>query len=232
MEDKICNAIDSILHRMHAGDVTGGNLIITGDTKSGKTFLSVEIIKAITEAMGGGSGKVAKVQAEALNGKNIEKVFEKIGDSDLIVENIGYLDDDTLSDLFNNMEAGNAEGMVVLEGNQLAVENIFINFPYARDLFHTRLDVNELDLVQWAELGKRYAEEKGYGIEGLALLAFHAKISELNKPTVRVGYEDIKKLVDKAIAKAGKRRGVKKIFSPNNREDGEVYKALEESDFM
>ena len=121
------------------------------------------------------------------------------------------------------------------DGNNdsVAVENIFINFPYARELFHTRLDVNELDLVQWAELGKRYAADKGYSIEGLALLAFHAKISEVNKPTVRLGYDDIRELVDKAIARAGKRRGVKKIFTPNaGGEEGGYLKQLEESDFM
>ena len=230
MEEQIAAAIGRILSRKRKGDITGGNLVITGDAKSGKTFLAVAVIKAVAGELQSGNGKVAKVQAQALNGKDVSKVFEKIGGSDLIIENVGYLSDETIVRLTECIRSGKNGGMVIFEGNQLAVENIFANFPETEKLFATRIDINELGIIQWADLACNYAEEQGYRIDDLALLALHAKINEINLPTVRIGFEDITGIVDSAIEKA-ERRNVGKLFSSkSHKNDGEL-KSLTESDF-
>ena len=76
----------------------------------------------------GGNSRVAKVKAEALNGKNMEKVFDKIDGSDLLIENIGYLNEATIEDLIGVMKSGNITSLVAIEGNQLAIESVLNSY--------------------------------------------------------------------------------------------------------
>ena len=229
MEERINTAIDSLIEKKRHGDPTGGNLIVTGDTKSGKTYLTIAVIKAVGKEIGGNS-RVAKVNAQALNGKNMQKVFEKIAGSDLLIENVGYLSDETVESLIDILRRSNLSSMVALEGNQLAIDNMISNHPILKDLFQTRLNVKELNLTQWADLACQYAEEKGYTVSDMALLALHAKIDELNIPTARLGYEDIKGIIDNAIANASKRGGGKFRFGSKKNKGN--AKQLDEADFM
>ncbi|MGI6072482.1 MAG: tetratricopeptide repeat protein [Lachnospiraceae bacterium] len=231
MEDMVCDAVSHIVTTIRNGDRTGGNLVITGDAKSGKTYLTISIIKAVTEELKGGNGTVAKVQAGALNGKNLEKVFEKIAGNDLIIENIGYFEDDTINELIRVLSLKRYDSLVALEGNQLAAENIFGNFPELRELIQTRIDINELSIIQWADLAADYAKDRGYILDDMARLALHAKINELNKPTVRLGYNDVMDLMDEAIARAEK-RNVGRLFSAFSKKGDNELREIIEVDFM
>ncbi len=230
MEESICETIDRILAFKANGQANGGNLIVTGDAKTGKTYLAIAIVKAVAEATGDGAGKVAKVQAEALNGKNIEKVLNRIKGSDLIIENVGYLTDETIENLADAIENTNTDSMIVLEGNQLAIENIMSNFPKIRQLFCTRLDIFELSILEWANVACEYALEQGYEIDDMAKLALHARIDEINLPTVRLGYDDVRAIVDDAIDNA-ERKNVGKLFSAFKKKGNEL-KLLTEEDFL
>ena len=229
MEERINKTIGSLIERKRRGDATGGNLIVTGDTKSGKTYLTIAVIKAVGQEIGGNS-RVAKVKAQALNGKNMMKVFEKIAGSDLLIENVGYLTDETVNSLIDILSERNLSSMVALEGNQLAIDNMISKHPELNDLFRTRLNVSELSLSQWADLACQYAEEQGYTVSDMALLALHAKIDELNVPTERLGYDNIKGIIDDAIANASKRGGGKFRFGGKKHKGN--AKQLEEADFM
>lgn len=228
MEERICNTIDNIITNKRNGDPTGGHLIITGDAKSGKTYLTISLIKAVGKEIGSSTGRVAKVQAEALNGKDMNKVFTKIKGSDLIIENAGYLDDDTAENMIATMKTVPTTSMVILEGNELGIENILTKHPQLEDIFLTRLDLAELSLSQWADLACDYAEQKGYSIDDMALLALHAKIDEMNLPTTRLVVEDVQGIIDRAIEKAN-RRSIGRRSKKKNR-DGAME--LNETDFM
>ena len=229
MEARICAAIGSIIERKRSGDPTGGHLLVTGDAKSGKTYLTIALIKAVGKEIGSTTGRVAKVQAESLNGKDMRKVFNKISGSDLIIENAGYLSDDTVERLMDAMENSSSGTMVVLEGNQLGIENILTKNPHLEELFHTRLDLDELSLSQWADLACAYAEEKGYKVGDMALLALHAKIDEMNLPTTRLVVEDVHGIIDQAIEKASKRTSGR---FRGRRKKGENVQELNEEDFI
>ena len=230
MEEAIQTACGTIVNRKRSGDSTGGNLIVTGDKMSGKTYLARTLIKASIKETKVGSGKIVKVQAEALNGKNIKAVFDKIGGRDLIIENVGYLQDKTIDDLIEVMENGKLTQMVVLEGNMLAVENILVHFPKIKDLFASRVNIEILTMTQWADIAKDYAKEKGYVIDDMATLALHARIDKINVPTAHLGLEDIHGIVDSAIAKAS-RRNNGKLFAAFSKK-GKENIVLIESDFI
>lgn len=230
MDEDITNVINNILICKQNGDESGGNLIVTGDAKTGKTFLAIAIIKAVTKELGYGAGRVAKVQAESINGKNIEKVFKKIEGNDLIIENVGDLNDEAVEGIIKAIENGTAKNMVVLESNVLAIETIVNNHPEIEKLFKNRIGVGELTISQWADVACDYAERKGYMVNDMALLALHAKIDELNIPTARFGYDNIVYIMEMAIKKADK-RNTGKLFAAFKKDDN-ALKELTESDFM
>ena len=230
MEEQICKCIGDIIDAKRCGDESGGNLVVTGDIKTGKTYLAIEMIKAISQEIDGANGKVAKVQSELLNGKNLDKVLQKIGGSHLIIENVGYLDDTTVENLINIMKEHRYSGMITLEGNQLAVESLFGSFPELKGMFKNRVDINELSIIEWADIAAKYAKERGYVLDDIAKLALHAKINEINVPTRRLGYDDVIGIIDKAIERAEKRNSGK-LFSAFKKNDDVKQKILE-SDLM
>ena len=229
IEEEIRQACQNISDRKRSGDAAGGNLIITGDKKSGKTYLAIAVIKAVIKEVGSGSGKVVKVQAQPLNGKDIGAVLKKVEGRDLIIENVGYLKDETIRDLIAALKGGMFSQMVVLEGNMLAIENILVHFPEIRELFASRIDIQELTITQWAEVAKKYALDQGYVIDAMAELALHARIDKINVPNARLGLGDIKDIVDSAIAKASKKNNGKLFAAFSKKSKGEIV--LTESDF-
>ena len=229
LEEEIRQACETISNKKRAGDETGGNLIITGDKKCGKTYLAISMIKAVIKEVGTGSGKVVKVQAQPLNGKNFRAVLKKVEGRDLIIENVGYLKDETIRNIIEVVKSGEFGHMIVLEGNMLAIENIIAHFPEIEELFGSRINIHELTITQWADIARKYAKEQGYIIDDMANLALHARIDKINVPTARLGLGDIKDIVDSAIAKAS-RRNNGKLFAAFSRKGKEEI-ALTESDF-
>ena len=119
-------------------------------------------------------------------------------------------------------------GTIVLEGNQLAMDNIVSNFPEIEKYFVNRINVEELSISQWADLACNYAGGLGYSIDEMALLALHAKIDEMNVPTARFSFDNVKDLIDEAIERAEKRNSGR-LFSAFSKKNSNV---LTESDFI
>ena len=231
MEAQICAAIDNLITKKKSGDDTGGHLIVTGDAKSGKTYLTIEILKAVNQEVGHGNPRIAKVQAQAINGKNIRKVLAKVTDSDLIIENIGKLEDATIRDIITAVRENNASTMVILEGNQLAADTMIQRFPDVARVFKTRIDIGELTLTQWADIAQKYARSQGYSIEGPALLALHARLSRINTSDIRLGNKQVKEIVDEAIEKT-QNRSSGKLFSAFSKKNEDTLVPLTEDNFM
>ncbi len=219
MEEKIENTLSNIVNAKNKGHKLDTNLIVAGDPKSGKTYLTIALIKAIGKILGNGNGRVAKVPAAALRGKKMEKVFDKVVGSDLIIENIGYLDEDSTRDLIETIKSQKYDSMVVLEGNNLAIENLTSKFPEINEMFKNRLDIDELSLPQWADIANDYANEQGFVIGDMASLALHAKIDELNVPTRKLGTADILEIVDEAIENASNRLSPKVIKKKRKKQE-------------
>ncbi len=231
MEEEICSTIAKLVTKKKSGDETGGHLIVTGDAKTGKTFLTVEILKAVNQEVGRGNSRVAKVQAQAINGKNIMDILSKVKDSDLIIENIGRLEDDTVIELIQAVRASNAPTMIILEGNELAADTMIQNFPDIGKIFKTRINIGELTLTQWADLAQKYAASQGYSIDGMAQLALHAKIDQINTPDMRLGFKQVRQIIDDAIDKAEKRSSAK-LFSAFGKKNDDELTPLMEDNFM
>ena len=95
-----------------------GNVLVIGRQGSGKTVLAVDIVKAIQKQRRMKQGKVAIVQASALNAKDVPSIIGKLHGGALIVEDAAELNRKTVDDLCEVMEGQTGELLVVLEGER------------------------------------------------------------------------------------------------------------------
>ena len=231
MEEPISAAIEKLVTKKKSGDETGGHLIIAGDADSKKTLLAVEILKAVNQEVGHGNSRVAKVQGQAINGKNVKKILAKVTDSDLIIENVGKLEDDTIRDLITAVRESEASTMVILEGNELAIDMLIQNFPDIAKIFKTRINIHEQIPSKWTDLALRYANSQGYSIDHRTLAALRKKFDFIDPEDLSEGFAQVRSIVDGAIEKAEKPDS-EKLFSAFSKKNEDILIPLEEEHFM
>ena len=86
-------------------------------------------------------------------------------------------------------------------------------------------------MTQWADVAQKYAQSQGYSIDGTALLALHARIDKINTPDMRLGFFQVRNIVDEAIEKTEK-RGSGKLFSAFAKKNENDLIPLTEDSFM
>ena len=233
MEPRICDTIGKLIKRNAVGNqLTGSNLVITGDGKSGKTTLIVNIIKVANRESGRKGRKIAKAQASSINGKNIADMFEKLTATDIIIENAGKLKNEKIEELAKAINDSDGERLVVLEDTKVAITKLFRDHPVLRPMFNINLNVDVLSVKQWAEYAKKYAKSLGYDIDEMGMLALHVSIGEINRGESRITTDEVKDIIDDAIENA-QRKGIGKIFSAfSHKEKDSGAKVLREQDFI
>ncbi len=233
MEPRICDTIGKLIKRNAVGNqLTGSNLVITGDGKCGKTTLIVNIIKVANRESGRKGRKIAKAQASSINNKNIGEMFEKLTGTDIIIENAGKLKNDKIEELAKAINDSDGERLVVLEDTKVAITKLFRDHPVLRPMFNINLNVDVLSVKQWAEYAKKYAKSLGYDIDEMGMLALHVSIGEINRGESRITTDEVKDIIDDAIENA-QRKGIGKIFSAfSHKEKDSGAKVLREQDFI
>ncbi|UTB42729.1 tetratricopeptide repeat protein [Agathobacter rectalis] len=93
MEDQICKAYNAVLdHFNRKENASTGNLIIQGEQGCGKTMLATSFIKVLQKDGEQLTGKMGKIDAAALNKKDVQQVVRKITGGCLIIERAGDID--------------------------------------------------------------------------------------------------------------------------------------------
>ena len=87
MEEQICQALTGAARHLITGkDASTGNMVIQGGSGSGKTVLATAMVKALQKETGKPKGKVGKIEASALNKKDVASLLKKISGGCLIIE--------------------------------------------------------------------------------------------------------------------------------------------------
>ena len=87
LDDTIKYTIEKLVKEfVPDGNSSNGNIAISGDEKSGKTTLAIDIIKMVNAKRGRAGRRIAKVNAEVLNRRGFTAALNKLMGSDLIVE--------------------------------------------------------------------------------------------------------------------------------------------------
>ena len=209
-----------------------GNLLIIGNKGNGKTVLAVDVVKAIQKQRNVHHGKVAIVTGESLNKKKISEIFSKLRGGALIIEKAGKMNEKTVSRLNKNMERDTGELFVVLEEQRKPLDRVLSLNKDFRRKFTSRLEVPILINDELVTFGQSYAEENGYRIDEMGILALYSRIDSLQREDHFVTIAEVKEVMDEAIAhnqKGAAKKLVKKVFKKNTDSQNRII--LTENDF-
>ena len=209
-----------------------GNLLIIGDKGNGKTVLAVDVVKAIQKQRESRQGKVAIVTGESLNKKKIGDIFDKLYGGALIIEKAGKMNEKTVAKLNRAMERDTGELLIVLEEQRKPLDRLLSSNREFRRKFTSRLEVPIFINDELVTFGQTYAQENGYKIDEMGILALYSCIDSLQREDHSVTVAEVKEVMDKAIAhsqKASAKKLVKRVFGRNTDSSDRII--LSERDF-
>ena len=213
MENQLCKALSGIVANLNGiPNSSVGNLIIQGSQGCGKTVLATSIIKVLQKQCGKPSGRIGKIDAEALNKKNVQQLLSKVSGGCLIIERAGALNRQTAVTLSLLLEQEKSGIFVILEDSAVGIKKAMMTDDGFAKKFTESVTVpiftNE-DLIIFA---KSYANELGYVIDEMAILALYNRISNIEKFDQETTLTEVKDIIDEAIEREA-RGGIRKAFN-------------------
>ena len=209
-----------------------GNLLIIGNKGNGKTVLAVDVVKAIQKQRDIRQGKVAIVTGESLNKKKIGDIFNKLYGGALIIEKAGKMNEKTVARLNKAMEKDTGELLIVLEEQRKPLDRLLSSNREFRRKFTSRLEVPIFINDELVTFGQTYAQENGYRIDEMGILALYSRIDSLQREDHAVTVAEVKEVMDEAIQhsqKASAKKLVKRVFGKNTDDSDRIL--LSEKDF-
>lgn len=233
MEEQLCQALTGAVARlMQETTASTGNMIIQGSSGSGKTVLATCMIKAIQRETGKLNGKIGKIEASALNQKDVAALLKKVAGGCLIIEKAGDLSRETAIKL-SLLLAQNTSGLlIILEDTKRGIQKALSRDEAFAARFSEKINIPIFTNDELVAFAKVYANELGYTIDEMGVLALYNCISSVEHTDRETTLAEVKEIVDKAVGRAEK-GGLKKAFSilTSSRYDNEDYIILREKDF-
>lgn len=200
VQEEIANAIDNV-----SLDPAVGNVIITGEKGVGTLELAKNIIKVVSVENKNFSGRVAKVTGEQLNTRNIADTLDGLNNGALIIEQAGELSDFSLIAISDYMRTPHNDGLIIfMEDGKKAMDDLLAKENMPLNSFNLRIDVAALDNNGLVNFGREYALEQEYAIDEMGMLALYTRIADRQTSQHAVTVEEVKQIVDEAIAKSEK----------------------------
>ena len=226
MEAQLCKALEGIMEHEKA------HLIIQGSEGCGKTMLATSIIRVLQKECGHPNGKVGKIYAEALNKKDIQQLLKKVAGGCLIIEKAGEINRQTAVALSLLLEQDTSGTLVIMEDTAAGIEKaLSVDDSFAKRFTET-VTVPLFKVEDFVTFASAYANELGYVIDEMAVLALHNRITSIEKLDQATKLEEIKEIIDGAIdceAHSGLRKFIG-ILTANRYTDDEKI-VLTEKDF-
>ena len=213
MESQLCKALSGIIANLDGvPNSSSGNLIIQGSQGCGKTVLATSIVKVLQKQCGKPNGRIGKIDADALNKKDIQQLLRKVAGGCLIIERAGALTRQTAVTLSLLLEQDSSGTFVILEDTAVGIKKAMMaddGFAKKFTEFVTVPIFTNEDLIIFA---KSYANELGYFIDEMAILALHNRISYIEKIDQATTLVEVKDIIDEAIEREA-RGGIRKAFN-------------------
>lgn len=156
-------------------------LIITGESKSGKTTLGTYLAKLLYELSYVKSPRVAKIGAERLNQIDLYEKKEQLRDVCLIVEHAGAMTEETAAKLLEFIQNTNVVGTVILEDNANAISRLLRNHAECNRVFNNRVHLPKYDSSELLGFALEYIREQDYEIGRDAKKRLEQKIEYLTR---------------------------------------------------
>ena len=233
MEEQICQALTGAARHLKTGkDASTGNMVIQGGSGSGKTVLATAMVKALQKETGRPKGKVGKIEASALNKKDVASLLKKISSGCLIIEKAGDISKETAVRLSLLLKSDTSGLFVIMEDTHRGIEKALGRDEGFASRFSEKVNIPIFTSDELVSFAKAYANELGYTIDEMGILALYNSISNIQKYDKATTLTEVKEIVDDAIHKSEK-GGLRKAFSiiTSRRYDDEDYVILREKDF-
>lgn len=233
MEQQLCKALAGIVSNYKGSAKTStGNLVVQGSQGCGKTMLATSIVKVLQKECGQPNGKIGKIDGDALNKKDVQQLLRKVAGGCLIIENAGALNKDTALSLSLLLKQDTSGLLIIIEDSAVGINKLLSLEDSLAKMFTETVSVpifSNDDLVVFAQ---SYADELGYVIDEMAILALHNSISNIEKYDQATTLEEVKEIIDDAIdreAHGGLRKAFNILTAKRYTDDDKIV--LTEKDF-
>lgn len=233
MEEQLCQALTGASQHLTKGATAGtGNMIIQGGSGSGKTVLATSMIKALQKETGKPNGKIGKIEASVLNQKDVAALLKKVAGGCLIIEKAGDLSRETALKLSLLLEQDTSGVLVIIEDTKHGIQKALSRDDGFAAKFSEKINIPIFTSDELVSFAKSYANELGYTIDEMGVLALYNSISNIEHADRETTLTEVKEIVDKAVAHSEK-GGLKKAFSiiTSRRYAEDDYIILREKDF-
>lgn len=213
MEDQICKAYNAVLdHFNRKENASTGNLIIQGEQGCGKTMLATSFIKVLQKDGEQLTGKMGKIDAAALNKKDVQQVVRKITGGCLIIDRAGDIDRSIAAQLSFLMEHDITGTLYILEDTSKGIKKALSMDEGFASKFTEKISVPIFTNDELVLFAKSYSAELGYKIDEMAILALHNRISNIERIDQATTLTEVKDIIDEAIDREA-HSGLKKAIS-------------------
>ena len=231
LDDTIKYTIEKLVKEfVPDGNSSNGNIAISGDEKSGKTTLAIDIIKMVNAKRGRTGRRIAKVNAEVLNRRGFTAALNKLVGSDLIVEKATDLNSEQIDEIIKSAKLYTNDMLIVLEGETDAMADMFDENEELKQIFDYPILIKTYNVKEWVAYGVQYAKDNGVNINEMGMLALFKAIDDWYGTKKEISQKDVEQILDAAIKRAKHKLGRKivGIFKTKDKDDLQI---LKESDF-
>ena len=232
LEAQLVELFESLDKEMNMKTSACGNILISGNSSSDKTDLARTIVRAINYVYPDKPKKIAKTSGESINQRGIVKAMGKLKGTALIVEGAGTIQPKRINEIVSCLNEETDRMIVIFEDSD-AEMNVLLNFnPELTKTFNHKITLKQYNVNELVEMAKRFARKRQYEVGDDALLELYLKIDKLHNINDNIKLDDIKEVVNKAIAKS-ERRASRKFFGglKKKRSDTGDVIFLTEADF-
>lgn len=210
-----------------------GNVFVTGETADESIELAKNVIRYVKNTDGNFTGKIAKVNGDALNNKMISTMVEKLANGGLIIEKASLMSAETTKDLIKSLNQEKTGIVVALQDTKKNMFKMMEHFDGMKQIFNVHIEVEELSDDALVAYGKKYAEHLEYSIDDMGILALHQRIDILQTSDHIVTVSDVRDILDEAIERANKKsfRHFTDVLLAKRYDDEDMI-ILRESDFI
>jgi hypothetical protein len=213
MESQLCQVLTgAVRHLKEDKTASTGNIIVQGGQGCGKTMLATSIIKVLQKECGHPNGKVGKIDALALNKKDIQSLLRKVAGGCLIIERAGDLTRESEVTLSLLLAQDNSGILVILEDTTKGIRKALMQDDGFAKKFTLSVTVPIFTNDELVSFARAYAKELGYEIDEMAVLALYNRISNIQRLDQATTLTEVKDIVDEAIDREA-HGGIKKAFS-------------------
>lgn len=233
MEGQLRQALTGATHHLkHDPTASTGNLMILGSHGCGKTTLATSVIKVLQQETGKLDGKIGKIQAEALNQKDVAQMLKKVAGGCLIIENAGELTRQTAITLSLLLEQNRSGVYIIIEDTSKGIKKaLSLDEGFAKK-FTEQISVPIFTNDELVTFARSYSRELGYKIDDMAVLALYNRISNIQRLDQATTLTEVKEIVDEAIdreAHGGLKKAISILTASRYTDDDRIV--LREKDF-